>query len=75
MQLSTELPVRKVEVVEINIDASRKQYKFGDIENSEQKNKGDRLYWGKPTVTRVAFGKIRYVADATFRQIFFSANH
>jgi hypothetical protein len=33
MQLSAELPVNKVENIEITIDAARKQYKFGDIEN------------------------------------------
>lgn len=33
MQLSAELPVGKVENIEITIEASKKQFKFGDIEN------------------------------------------
>ena len=37
MKLSAELPVSKVEVVEIQIDALRKQYKFGDIVNLRNK--------------------------------------
>jgi len=69
MQLSTELPVRKVEVVEINIDASRKQYKFGDIENL--RNKKIRVI-DVFRVTDVPVSPLAnpVVADATFNKSF-----
>lgn len=38
MYLSSELPIKKAENIELLVDNTRKQYKFGDIENLRGKH-------------------------------------
>lgn len=69
MQLSSELPVKKVEVIEVTIDALRKQYKFGDIENL--RNKKVRVIDAfRVTQVPVTSTGNAVVADATFNKSF-----
>jgi hypothetical protein len=69
MQLSAELPVNKVEVVEVIIDAVRKQFKFGDIENL--RNKKVRIIDAfRVTQVPVSSNGNNIVADATFNKSF-----
>jgi hypothetical protein len=69
MQLSAELPVKKVEVVQITIDAARKQFKFGDIENL--RNKKIRIIDAfRVTQVPVTSNGDAVVADATFNKSF-----
>lgn len=69
MQLSAELPVSKVENVEVTIDVSRKQFKFGDIENL--RNKKIRIIDAfRVTQVPVSSQGNAIVADATFNKSF-----
>lgn len=69
MQLSAELPVKKVEVIELTIGNASKTHKFGDLENLRGKKVRIIDFFRVTDVPVSPLGS-PVVADATFNKSF-----
>lgn len=70
MQLSAELPVKKVEVIELLVGNTGKQHKFGDLENLRGKKVRIIDFFRVTDVPVTPVGGTAVVADATFNKSF-----